>query len=37
MLSGFDDALRVFSNNVSQKFVSDERCYQIDPIHRELD
>ena len=30
MLSGFDDALRVFSNNVSQKFVSDDKTLQLD-------
>lgn len=30
MLSGFDDALRVFSNNVSQKFVSDDKKLQLD-------
>lgn len=31
MLSGYDDALRVYSNNVSQKCVNDEGVIQIDP------
>lgn len=31
MLSGYDDALRVFSNNVDSKFVSDDKKLQIDP------
>ncbi len=31
MLSGFDDALRVYSNNVSQKWVSDDKKLQMDP------
>lgn len=31
MLSGFDDALRVYSNNVSQKWVSDDKILQMDP------
>lgn len=31
MLSGYDDALRVYSNNVSQKFVSEDGTIQIDP------
>lgn len=30
MLSGYDDALRVYSNNVSQKWVSDDGKIQID-------
>ncbi|MGN1206004.1 MAG: carbohydrate ABC transporter substrate-binding protein [Eubacterium sp.] len=30
MLAGFDDALRVFSNNVSQKFVNDDKVLQLD-------
>lgn len=30
MLSGYDDALRVFSNNVSQRFVSDDKKIQLD-------
>lgn len=30
MLSGFDDALRVYSNNVSQKWVSDDKKLQMD-------
>lgn len=31
MLSGYDDALRVYSNNVSQKWVSDDKKLQMDP------
>ncbi len=31
MLSGYDDALRVYSNNVSSKCVSDDGTIQIDP------
>lgn len=31
MLSGYDDALRVYSNNVSQKWVSDDGKLQMDP------
>ncbi len=31
MLSGYDDALRVFSNNVSSKCVSEDGTIQIDP------
>lgn len=31
MLSGYDDALRVYSNNVSMKNVSDDGTIQIDP------
>lgn len=31
MLSGFDDALRVYSNNVSKKWVSDDKKLQMDP------
>lgn len=30
MLSGFDDALRVYSNNISQKWVSDDKKLQMD-------
>lgn len=30
MLSGFDDALRVYSNNVSQKWVTDDKKLQMD-------
>ncbi len=31
MLSGFDDALRVYSNNVSAKFVGDDKTLALDP------
>ncbi len=31
MLAGYDDACRVFTNNVSQKFVSDDKKLQLDP------
>ena len=31
MLSGYDDALRVYSNNVSMKWVSDDGKLQMDP------
>lgn len=31
MLSGFDDALRVYSNNVSSKWVDEDKKLQMDP------
>ncbi|MCH5264734.1 MAG: carbohydrate ABC transporter substrate-binding protein [Lachnospiraceae bacterium] len=31
MLSGYADAIRVYANNVSQKFVSDDNKLQLDP------